>query len=535
MKQLLRILTGIVADGRWLGASLRWLGQSQGALTRPQFDEGRPGDAPADSCAHRGIAEALPQPPRRNRKSKIQNPKLKGLLIGVAFASALAAGAAAHAQPPAEATLSFGREVPRYGNPLRAAAGPGNPLRQASYQEPQLETDLPAPIDDSRPLESYLLAAPPPDPPYPQWGSLEQPVRQLPAMPTYNYLMAGPPRLIVEREWTQPIQRPVGDPAPIFADDQRLNMPIDLYRPDGLAPPGVTGDHTLKNSHALFSYRYSVEGFNGNLNGIHQQSAGGVLGQFPYAPRKMFKQQHLLLIEYAPTDDLTLMAQLPFQVNSIDYSTRSGGFHDAYTQVGDVSLWALYVLRRWQHHQVHANFGLNIPSNLFGGTLNLYPTPGFPNLSYPLRVGTGSYGLMPGLTYRGQSERWTWGMQAIVTIPLGYNRYEYEVGDRIDLNAWVWRRWGSRWATSGRLHGQGWGNIRHSDPRLNPNLAETTVPYLQGGTRLDLLFGANYYWPWTRVPGNWFSIESGFPIYQNLHGPQPRATWLLYGGWNMMW
>lgn len=516
-------------------AHCRWLGQSLAGSMHARTDtDSRPGDAPADGAA----AGYSTRPRRRTTGASLRlcpGHRMRLVVMSITLAGALSGRARAQTDGPA--TLTFGRDVPRSANPLRPAPGPFNPLRRVSYEEPALDGELPAPhADDDQSLESYLRAAPPPDPPYPQWGSLEQPVSQPPQMPTYNYLMAGPPRLIVQREWTQPVQRPVGDPASIFEDDQRLNMPIDLYRPDGLAPPGVTGDHLLKNSHVLFSYRYSVEGFSGNLNGIHHQSAGQVLGQFPFAPRRMFKQQHLLLVEYAPTDDLTLMAQLPIQVNSIDYLTRlPGGYHDAYTQMGDVSLWALYSLRRWQHHQLHANLGLNIPSNLFGGTLNLFPTPGFPNLSYPLRVGTGSYGLMPGLTYRGQSERWTWGTQAIATVPLGYNRYEYEVGNRIDLNAWVWRRWGSRWATSGRLHGQGWGNVRHSDPRLNPSLSDTTVPYLQGGTRLDLLFGANYYWPWTRVPGNWFSIESGFPIYQNLHGPQPRATWLLYGGWNMMW
>jgi hypothetical protein len=385
------------------------------------------------------------------------------------------------------------------------------------------------------PVEKYLDAVPPPAPPPPQWGSLEQPLTSPPQYPTYNYIQAGPPRRVIQREAPQIYDRPIGDPGRLSYDDDMLNMPINLYRPDGIAPPGVTGDFTLKTGHALFSYRYSVVGYQGNLIGSHLATAGRVLQQFNYAPTTMFRQQHLFLLEYGLTDDLTAMLQLPIQENSINYLTSAGGIvHDAYTQLGDISLWALYALKRWKTQQIHANLGISVPTNLLQ-TLNNFSLPGSVHLSYPMRVGSGSYELLPGLTYRGQTENWTWGMQSIVTIPLGFNRYSYELGNQIDLNAWAWRRLSRGFAASGRLHGMGWGNIRGMDPNLTPTLVETNAPGLQGGTRLDLLFGGQYYIPWKRVPGNWLSIESGFPIYQNLHGPQPRATWLLNAGWNMMW
>jgi hypothetical protein len=445
-------------------------------------------------------------------------------LIVLCAIACQAAFAAAQTPPPAS-TVGFAQN--RREPDLRS----DSPLGSFTLDEPLPEPDL-AP----RPIDSYLNAAPPADPPPPQWGSLVQPLRQPLQMPVYNYVQVGPPRLVVQREWLQPYTRPVPDPDQLLVDDARLNMPIDLYRPDGLAPPGVVGDHTLKQSHALFSYRYSVVGFDGSQTGIHPASTGQVLRQFPFAPTREYRQRHLLLLEYATTDDFTWIARLPIYQNSIDYAQSSGGaYHSAYTQVGDVQFSALYVLKRWRNQQLHLNLSVSIPTNIFGGSLNTFPVASLPNLSYPLRSGTGSYDLLPGFTYRGQTERWTWGFQTIVDIPTGHNRYGYEVGNSIDLNAWLWRRWSQRLATSFRLEGQGWGNIRGFDRRLVSSLAETNMPSLQGGTRLDVLFGLNYYVPWVRVPGNWFSIESGFPAYQNLHGPQPRATWLLNGGWNMMW
>ncbi|HEV3343215.1 MAG TPA: hypothetical protein VG125_22775 [Pirellulales bacterium] len=386
-----------------------------------------------------------------------------------------------------------------------------------------------------QPIDEYLKAAPPADPPPAQWGSLEQPIRGQLELPTYNYVLAGPPRRVIQQERLQPYQRPVEDPDRLSFDDDLLNMPIDLYRPDGIAPAGVTGDHLLKSGHALFSYRYSTVGYQGSQTGTHVDNLAGVLNQFSYAPRWMYKQQHLFLFEYALSDDLTAMVQFPIEQNSISYALRDGSrFNDSYTQLGDISLWALYSLKRWQNQQLHANLGISIPTNLLQSH-DHFSTPGSVLLSYPLRPGSGSYDLMPGLTYRGQTERWTWGVQSIATIRTGRNRYQYELGNQIDINAWAWRRLTQRFALSGRLHGMGWGNIRGADPNLTANLVETNAANLQGGTRVDLLFGGNYYWPWLRIPGNYFSLESGFPIYQNLHGPQPRATWLLFGAWNMMW
>ena len=90
-------------------------------------------------------------------------------------------------------------------------------------------------------------------------------------------------------------------------------------------------------------------------------------------------------------------------------------------------------------------------------------------------------------------------------------------------------------ATSIRFDGRAWGNVRGADARLNPMLSPTTNPGLQGGTRTDLLFGINYYLPDGRFPGQRFSVESGFPIYQNLHGPQLKARWILNLGYNFLW
>jgi hypothetical protein len=392
---------------------------------------------------------------------------------------------------------------------------------------------LPPGVPD--PYAKYESAAPPPDPAPPNWGSLDEPVRGPLQLPVYEYGLAGPPVGVLQRENNQFYRRPVANPDSILRDDVRLNMPIDLYRPDGIAPIGVTGDHTLKNGTMLVSYRYNTTNYLGNLDGTHPLGNADVLARFPLAATRQRAQTHLMLLEYGLTDDFTFLAKLPIQENGIDFVSRTGGAaRDVNTQLGDIQLSGLFVLKRWDRQQLHLNMGMSIPVGIIN-TLNNFPVFGQPRLTYPVRTSSGSYDLMPGLTYRGQTDRWTWGVQSIGTIRTGRNTYGYELGDLVDITGWAARRFNERWSGSARLDEQIWTHIRGADRRLDPALTQVNDPNLQGGRRLDLLFGLNYYLPDGRFPGQRISVESGIPIYQSLHGPQLRARWLLTVGWNMIW
>jgi hypothetical protein len=252
-------------------------------------------------------------------------------------------------------------------------------------------------------------------------------------------------------------------------------------------------------------------------------------------------------MEYAPTDDLTMMLRLPIQEIDIPYVSRTGApVHTANTQLGDIPITFMYALRRWNRQLIHLNFGLSTPSGLID-TLTNHPTNTSPNLGYPQRTSSGTWDLLPGLTYTGQTDNWSWGAQTIGTIRMGRNRFNYTLGDQVDMTTWVARRWTCGLSTSARLDGQiltngrGVGYFR-PNPSLAPALPlDTTITPTNrldtlGGRRLDLLFGLNYLFPdRPRLPGSRLSIESGFPIYQSLDGPQLRARWLLNASWNIIW
>ena len=239
--------------------------------------------------------------------------------------------------------------------------------------------------------------------------------------------------------------------------------------------------------------------------------------------------------EYGPTDDLNIMFNIPWQESSLDYLQAGGGSSNAsFANTGDVKVALMYVLYRQPGEQLHINLGLSVPTGQLNPT-NLQPSPTFPNFPYTIRNSSGTYDLMPGITYRKQTDMATWGMQATATIPTGLNHFGYELGNQVDVTAWLSIRWTPRIATSARLDFQDWGNVRQADPRLNQSLSPVNVPGLQGGNRLNALLGINYFMPLQRVPGQIFSLEVGVPAYQSLDGPQLGLNWTLIAGWNLLY
>lgn len=307
-------------------------------------------------------------------------------------------------------------------------------------------------------------------------------------------------------------------------------------RPDGHAPIGVMGDHTHHAGEWMLSYRTMFMEMKGNRDGTHRLSEQDVFAQgFMIAPTKMAMEMHMVGVMHAVSDDLTLMAMLPYIRLSMDlvtnaatrFTTRSEG-------LGDTRLTALYVLRRWNRQQLHLNAGISLPT---GSITNRGDTPmgSDQKLPYPMQLGSGTFDLLPGITYLGQSRDVSWGAQLGGTFRLGKNSQGYALGNRAALTVWGARKWSDCLSTSLRLDGQVWGNIDGRDNDLNPAMVPTADPHRRGGKRLDLSCGANFYGREGWLKGQRLAVEFGMPIYQSLDGPQLETDWLLTVGWQYAW
>ena len=292
----------------------------------------------------------------------------------------------------------------------------------------------------------------------------------------------------------------------------------------------------------LVSYRYNENWFRGNLDGTSPVSDSSILSNFTLAPTRMKTETHNFILQYAPTDDLTIQVLLPLVHRRMNFVNASGiGSNIDITDLSDIPVTFMYVLRRWNRQQIHLNMGVQFPVGV-NNTLTQFDA-GFPNanspvLTYPMRTSDGTYDYLPGLTYLGQSDKWTWGAQSVGTLRVGMNAYGYRLGNQVGSTAWLSRRVTEYMGASFRVDDQIWGNIHGEDAGLSQTLTPTNVPGLQAGQRVNLLFGVNFQvpviGPFTGRYQNYFSFESGLPVYQSLTGPQLREQFVLFANWNVI-
>ncbi len=306
----------------------------------------------------------------------------------------------------------------------------------------------------------------------------------------------------------------------------------------------VLGGHTHPAGQIMFGYDYMHMNMGDVYNGSNKISTSEVFAKgFSTAHINMDMDMQLFELMYAPSDRLTLMAMLPYKEMSMLHQQANGNrFTQHASGIGDLELMGLVTLlgdireccKQDGCNRLVLNLGMSIPT----GSVNLADhkggNPNLPKvqLEYPMQTGSGTFDLLPGLTYLGEKGRWCWGAQTIENIRLGQNSAGYTFGNVYRVSAWGSYGVTEWFAPSVRLIGKWWENVDGTDSRLDDNTTPEGRPYLQGGRRLDLLFGLNFYVPSGRLKGNRLMLEGGFPVYQNLDGPQLGASWMLSVGWN---
>ena len=297
----------------------------------------------------------------------------------------------------------------------------------------------------------------------------------------------------------------------------------------------VLGTHTHWAGQWMLSYEFMFERMDGNRDGTKSVGNGDVLKNFAVSPTDMDMQMHMAMVMYAPTDDFTLKGMIPYIRKSMNHVTREGiRFAERSDGIGDLNLNALYTVYSYKRdrHRLILNGGLSVPTgSIDEKDFGPDRSAGKARLEYPMQLGSGTFDLRPGLTYVGQTPDWAWGSDFIPTIRLGRNSHEYSLGNRYELTAWAARRLTDWLSVSLEVDGRIWGNIHGADPALDPRDEPTKDPNLQGGRRVDLLFGVNLYAPRGAFKGHRFAIQGGFPVYQSLDGPQLGTDWRLTVGW----
>ncbi|MFY0601826.1 MAG: hypothetical protein JXR03_19280 [Cyclobacteriaceae bacterium] len=294
-------------------------------------------------------------------------------------------------------------------------------------------------------------------------------------------------------------------------------------RPDGHAPIGVMGDHTHGKGDFMFSYRFMYMNMDGMRDGSSKVSSAEVLTDFMVTPETMPMNMHMFGLMYAISDKLTVMAMTNYTAMEMDHITRMGvAFTTKSSGIGDLKISGLYNFFDKKGQRIHANLGLSIP---VGSIDNEDVTPASggnkTQLPYPMQIGTGTWDVMPGLTYMGQKGNLSWGAQAMGTFRIGKNDRDYAQGNKGTALGWIGYKTTDWLSFSAKLSGSSTGEISGGDPVYTmPMLVPTVNADNFGGEQVSAGIGFNIYIPSGALKNIRLGVEFEAPIYQNLNGPQ---------------
>jgi hypothetical protein len=295
------------------------------------------------------------------------------------------------------------------------------------------------------------------------------------------------------------------------------------------APIGVMADHVHAEGEWMFSYRMAYMHMEDMRDGTDRLSSQDVLNNYMVAPTEMPMQMHMLGAMYGVTDQLTLAAMGGFVMREMDHIRRNGSTFTMENEgITDTRVSALYEFYNDGQHRLQFNAGLSLPT---GDVNDRKPNGGI--FGYPMQVGSGTYDLLPGISYTGVDGQWSWGGQLNATLRLGENNRGYAYGDRLQFTTWGARELNEMFSVSLRLDAHSWDTIHGRDRELQgPNfMAPPMDAELHGGERVDALVGVNFVVPSGTLKGHRLAAEFGAPVYQNLDGPQMETDYRFILGW----
>lgn len=346
----------------------------------------------------------------------------------------------------------------------------------------------------------------------------------------------------------------------VHADDHKdsasmvlSNDGLKSIRSDSHAPIGVMGDHMHSKGEWMLSYRYMYMDMEGNRNRKNELSPEeiissitnrffGIPGQpanLRIVPTEMSMEMHMFGAMYAPSDWLTLMLMTMYAEKSMEHITfngagseRIGTFNTKSKGIGDTKITGLIRLFDNGSHHLHINAGLSLPSGSNQKRDNILAPNGISvnvRLPYPMQLGSGTLDALPGITYTGSFNDFSWGTQYLGTFRLGSDN-GYSLGDKQNSSAWISYQWRPWISTSTRLSYSHEGRIDGIDSNIIGPV-QTADPNNHGGDILNLHFGFNIAVQSGLMRSHRLTFESGIPLYRNLNGPQMETDLTMTVGW----
>ena len=327
----------------------------------------------------------------------------------------------------------------------------------------------------------------------------------------------------------------------IFSFSSAHEGPWTAARPDGHAPISVMGDHMHKMGEWMVSYRYMSMEMEGLLAGSKDISANDANSTFGFPlgmlPKDMKMDMHMFGTMYAISDKWTLMAMVNYLDNEMSMQSAMMGTMES-KGISDIKLAGLYDLAQWDDgRRVHLKLGLNLPT----GSIDEKHNGNI--LGYGMQLGSGTYDFEPAITYLGQTENYSYGVQLGGILRIGENDQDYTLGNKFEAALWGARKITDSLSASAKFDYSSQSEIDGSDARLKMRRemmggtmdSPTFDPNSQGRDITTFGLGLNYYFQNSGLSGHRLAAEWETPIDQKVNGVQLEldSVWTL--GWQYAW
>ena len=335
---------------------------------------------------------------------------------------------------------------------------------------------------------------------------------------------------------------------------QRFPLYQECTHPGKYEPIGVLASCCTGKGDWTFSYAYMDMYYKGNKMGTEKVSDGIVYQQDAYmmSPGIMNMQTHMLMGMYGISNRFSTTLILNYNMNNMTMHPMPADLMNTLTGmtmgsiympssshasgIGDSKIYVMYKLRQECRYNVIVSGGLSIPTA--STTINGVTMMGVnQRLPYLMQLGTGTWDLMPGITYFGQRNvsavhLLSYGAEAGAVIRPANNARGYSYGNQYNITAWVSLKFHQWISCSARLQASSQGKITGFDPAIYPLMYYDpgSNPGNYGGQSAVAYLGVNFYINKGSIKDLRLLAEYGAPVYQNLHGTQLSLYGTLQAG-----
>lgn len=299
-------------------------------------------------------------------------------------------------------------------------------------------------------------------------------------------------------------------------------------RPDYHAPIGVMRDHAHDKGEFMMSYRIAYMKMKGIKSGTNRLTTDESLKTYMMAPTEMTMRAEMIGAMYGINNKLTLAAMVGSVHKTMNMLNRSGGKIKRESDgITDSKINALYKIYAKNDTNLQLNFGVSLPT----GSISKDNPSSNQRQNYPMQIGSGSYELLPGISYSKFNDSFSYGAQVNASFKMNSNNYNYKLGDSYNATMWLAEKLNDSFSISTRLDYMKSEAIEGLDSTLKPAMMAAADGSIQDGEKLDLAVGTNYIVSNGYFKGHRLALEISRPIYQKTGGHLLENGYKAVAGW----